>query len=228
MSLYRLDSVVLELGPAADRFLQSYTSQSPASPRGAFVDAKGRAVAVYDTVRADPARTLLAVSSRVVERLERHLRIYLDLTGTRLTRTDLAVYWDLASEPAARPEADPDGWRLPKRAGSWLVTSRPVPSAADETAFRSFRWAHGLALQGVDYDDPMLLNLADDELVSYTKGCYLGQEIIARVHYRGKPPLRMTAVREKDCSPETAAAMTSRFTDPATGEVRGFTFLPSL
>ena len=39
----------------------------------------------------------------------------------------------------------------------------------------------------VDDDEELLLNIFPDGYVSYTKGCYLGQEIIARVHYRAKP-----------------------------------------
>ncbi len=34
---------------------------------------------------------------------------------------------------------------------------------------------------------PHDLNLTQLEAVSFTKGCYTGQEIIARMHYRGKP-----------------------------------------
>lgn len=38
---------------------------------------------------------------------------------------------------------------------------------------------------------PQQVNLELTEGVSFTKGCYPGQEIIARMHYRGKPSRRM-------------------------------------
>lgn len=42
--------------------------------------------------------------------------------------------------------------------------------------------------EGVDVtDNNILLEAGYDKAVSYTKGCYLGQEIIARIHYRGQP-----------------------------------------
>src|SRR6185436_10465074 len=41
---------------------------------------------------------------------------------------------------------------------------------------------------GVDMDDTMLsqeVNLDVHEAISYTKGCYTGQEVVARLHFRG-------------------------------------------
>ena len=38
---------------------------------------------------------------------------------------------------------------------------------------------------------PHALSLDLAEAISFTKGCYTGQEIIARTHYRGKPKKRL-------------------------------------
>jgi folate-binding protein YgfZ len=41
---------------------------------------------------------------------------------------------------------------------------------------------------GLDVDDatiPQEANLDDLHAISYTKGCYVGQEVVARVHFRG-------------------------------------------
>ena len=46
----------------------------------------------------------------------------------------------------------------------------------------------GRAEWGIDIDDstiPQEANLDDLDAISYTKGCYIGQEIVARVHFRG-------------------------------------------
>lgn len=210
MSLYRMNAALLELSPGADRFVQAYTTQTPSAARGAFIDAKGRAVAVYHAIRIDADRFRLAVARGTVERLKQHLKNYLFLTGAELRELPDGVYCDLAD-------------------GSVRTSVEPLEAAASEEEFRSFRLAAGSrwALQGIDYDDPMLLNLADPELVSFTKGCYLGQEIMARVHYRGKPPLRLAAVSEADCPSDLRANMTSRVRDPKTGETKGFVFLPA-
>ena len=54
-------------------------------------------------------------------------------------------------------------------------------------AFDSLRVEAGRPLYGVDFGDnnfPQETGL-EEETVSYTKGCYLGQEVVARIHYRG-------------------------------------------
>ncbi len=54
-------------------------------------------------------------------------------------------------------------------------------------AYDRLRVEAGVALLGVDFDAanfPQETGL-EDLAVSYTKGCYLGQEIVARIHYRG-------------------------------------------
>jgi tRNA-modifying protein YgfZ len=60
----------------------------------------------------------------------------------------------------------------------------PVGSEALEIA----RLEAAIPREGVDVTDAnILLEAGYDKAVSYTKGCYLGQEIIARIHYRGQP-----------------------------------------
>jgi len=70
---------------------------------------------------------------------------------------------------------------------SWLRNAaalrlRRVSAAASEIA----RIEDGELRFGVDFSDenfPQEIGREND--VSYTKGCYLGQEVVARVHYRG-------------------------------------------
>ncbi len=45
-----------------------------------------------------------------------------------------------------------------------------------------------------------------DESVSYTKGCYLGQEIVARIHYRGGVNRRLCGLRFTDRTASPAGA----------------------
>ena len=59
-------------------------------------------------------------------------------------------------------------------------------------ATEALRIEHGHPLWGVDYDDSNLpQETGIDGAVDYEKGCYLGQEIVARIHYRGQPARRM-------------------------------------
>jgi len=61
-----------------------------------------------------------------------------------------------------------------------------------ESAFEIARIEAGIPREGVDAGEQY--NVLESELesaVSYTKGCYLGQEVIARIHWRGQPAKRL-------------------------------------
>ncbi|HLM00573.1 MAG TPA: glycine cleavage T C-terminal barrel domain-containing protein [Pyrinomonadaceae bacterium] len=57
------------------------------------------------------------------------------------------------------------------------------------------RIENGLPLYGVDMDETtVVLETGLDEAVSFTKGCYIGQEIIARIHFRGHVAKKLTGL----------------------------------
>jgi aminomethyltransferase len=65
-----------------------------------------------------------------------------------------------------------------------------IPDAPREVgaiAFHARRIEAGTPWHGLDGDETRLVSeCVPDERVSFTKGCFLGQETIARVHYRGR------------------------------------------
>jgi len=50
---------------------------------------------------------------------------------------------------------------------------------------------------GIDLDDTVIPQEAglNDRAVSFTKGCYVGQETVARLHYRGRPNRHLRGLR---------------------------------
>ncbi len=58
-----------------------------------------------------------------------------------------------------------------------------------EAAVECLRIEHGRPRYGIDLDDTVIPQEAglNERAVSFTKGCYVGQETVARLHYRGKP-----------------------------------------
>ncbi len=75
------------------------------------------------------------------------------------------------------------------------------------------RIEHGRPRYGIDLDDTVIPQEAglNERAVSFTKGCYVGQETVARLFYRGKPnrlAARPAAVRA--ASPPGAAARARR------------------
>jgi folate-binding protein YgfZ len=90
---------------------------------------------------------------------------------------------------AAKVEIEPEEHR------SWLVLGvgevldeRPEGEEASEEEVERWRIESGVPLWGRELDDTILPAEAglDRTHISFTKGCYPGQEPIARQHYRGK------------------------------------------
>jgi tRNA-modifying protein YgfZ len=67
----------------------------------------------------------------------------------------------------------------------------------DEAAAEVVRVERGRPRFGVDIDDSVIPQEAglNERAVSFTKGCYVGQETVARLYYRGKPNRRLLGVK---------------------------------
>ncbi|MHB1834989.1 MAG: CAF17-like 4Fe-4S cluster assembly/insertion protein YgfZ [Solirubrobacteraceae bacterium] len=71
--------------------------------------------------------------------------------------------------------------------------AEPVSEAAADCV----RIESGRPRYGIDLDDTVIPQEADlnQRAVSFTKGCYVGQETVARLYYRGKPNRRLRGLR---------------------------------
>jgi tRNA-modifying protein YgfZ len=86
---------------------------------------------------------------------------------------------------------------------------------------------------GIDIDEttiPQEANLDEMGAISYTKGCYTGQETVARIHFRGHVNRHLRGVRlvgQRDALPPAKAALFDATGKPA-GEVRTVVCSPRL
>ena len=61
------------------------------------------------------------------------------------------------------------------------------------------RIEQGIPLYGIDMDETTIVpEIGLENLVSYNKGCYIGQEIIARIHFRGHIAKQLTGLVFED------------------------------
>jgi folate-binding protein YgfZ len=69
--------------------------------------------------------------------------------------------------------------------------------AVEEADAETLRVEHGRPRYGIDLDDTTIPQEAglNDRAVSFTKGCYVGQETVARLHYKGKPNRHLRGLR---------------------------------
>jgi folate-binding protein YgfZ len=123
-----------------------------------------------------------AIAGDVPEREHAHRAATLGGVTVRLVATDLGV--DLLCA-AADVE--------PVRAA--LLAAGAVPS--DDAAAEIRRVETGRPRYGVDLDDSVIPQEAglNERAVSFSKGCYVGQETVARLYYRGKPNRHLRGLR---------------------------------
>ena len=77
-----------------------------------------------------------------------------------------------------------------------LETALGVEPVSADTA-ECIRIESGRPRHGLDLDDSVIPQEAglNDRAVSFTKGCYVGQETVARLHYKGKPNRHLRGLR---------------------------------
>jgi len=111
-----------------------------------------------------------------------HVLVTIDDIPVRAIRTDIGIdlLCDCASTDALRDR---------------LLDAGAVP--VGEAAVECLRIEHGRPRYGLDLDDSVIPQEAglNERAVSFTKGCYVGQETVARLYYRGKPNRQLRGLR---------------------------------
>ena len=204
------DRAVLEVaGEDRVAFLQGLVSNDVAQAGdgravwAALLTPQGKYVADFFII-GDGARLLLDVerpqAAMLAQKLSRfRLRARVTVSETAL---QVCAAWGDPPPQGAIVAADP---RLPM-AGWRVLSDRMVPSNATIEEWDSHRLALGLpdGSRDMEADKTVLLEAGFDELggVSWTKGCYLGQELTARTKYRGLLKRRLVPVRVIGTLPE--------------------------
>jgi folate-binding protein YgfZ len=150
---------------------------------------------------------LLTAKARVIAPLRvvrRAADDFLLLTEPELGETVRAQL--LRTRFAAKVEVEPEeheSWLV--LGGEEVLDERPEGDEASEAELERWRIESGIPRWGREIDDRILPAEAGltETHVSFTKGCYPGQEPIARQHYRGKLNRRLRVLEvEGDVAPE--------------------------
>ncbi len=98
------------------------------------------------------------------------------------------VRWDLFHLPGAHLWVDPAQEASVRKRLLEEGASSGIQEVSPE-AFDPLRIEAGIPWPGIDIDETVIFNeLGREDWVSHTKGCFVGQEIVARIKYRAHPP----------------------------------------
>lgn len=194
-------SVLAVSGEDRVAFLQGLVSNDVADVRpgravwAALLTPQGKWLADF-FILSDGERLLLDCEAVLAPMLRQRLSRYRLRSRVALQDTDLRVYAAWAGEPEASGIAAPDP-RLPE-AGWRLLSADALSANASQEAWDAHRLSLGLpdGSRDMEAEKSVLLEGGYDELngISWTKGCYMGQELTARTKYRGLLKRRLVPV----------------------------------
>ncbi|RST85935.1 folate-binding protein [Aquibium carbonis] len=192
-------------GPDAEHLLQSIlTTDLAALPEGvarpgALLTPQGKILFDFLVSRDGADGFLLECRGEIADDFMRRLMLYklrAKLTISKRNESLVAVSWTdetSTSQPDSTPcETDSTGRRDARFPESLRVVRRPLAQGEADTdlsAWTALRIAHGVAESGSDYAladaFPHDVLLDQNGGVGLRKGCYVGQEVVSRMHHRG-------------------------------------------
>lgn len=208
-------------GPDAQSFLHGQLTcdvqalQPGASTYGGYCTPKGRLLATF-LLWADAAGYAMMLPTAVAEPIHKRLKMY--ILRAKVTTQDLTPelaclgVWgaDAAQQIAALGGAVPeqrhgvqvrDGITvvaLPLNRYLVVVPRAQAKAADDDGAWDTLDIAAGIPFIQPATQEEFVAQMVNLDLIgglSYTKGCYPGQEIVARMHYLGRLKQRMFRAR---------------------------------
>lgn len=208
-------ALVRVAGTDGSKFLQSlvtadvHSVSSPEKPStaAAFLDRRGRVLFGTLIHSYRPTEYLIDIPTTNVQKLVKHLRMFrLRATVDIDDASSQYSVWQFVGDlsPPLSPFTGAPDPRLPSVLGYRTVLDNATTSVSslqslrvdDELAYERLRIIHAIA-DGNDFRTgslPLELGLHFINGVSFTKGCYLGQELTARSHFTGVLRKRLTTV----------------------------------
>lgn len=198
-------ALLLASGADAESFLQGQLtldlrSLEPRQQRlTAWCNAKGRVWAVLRILRCAEGFALLLPQDQA-EAFERRIRMFVLRAQVEFSRRNVVVQGHIRPDETLEWRTDGDDWWLPvgpEQALSLRRQPTPSPKEDADARFRTLRLLAGepqISAATQEKFLPQSLGLGELGGLHFNKGCYVGQEIVARVHYRGRAPQRLVTL----------------------------------
>ncbi len=183
-----------EPGEDVAAFLQGLVTNDVTGPLpcyAALLSAQGKHLFDF-LVWQDHADVLLDCEAAYADDLVKRLSMYRLRRKIAIARdAALGVHWSPDPHPGAAP--DP---RLPQLGHRWLASASGDAADAADAAWLAHRLTLGVPEGRAEMGDILWLETNAVELagVSFTKGCYVGQENTARMNWRQKVNRRLVVV----------------------------------
>ena len=192
----KLDKVALKLTAFnIEKTINAISTNEIKKSKNGFVDLYGKIVALVDQKVIDKDTMFLLIEKSVFESFLKHCEKYFKLGRIKVEQLDLEAFHLIGTTQIIGDFrfSQPIGYitLLSNERKIALQSLLQIPAQMYDV----IRLENNISVQGIDFTNQMFLETNWEDLaVSYTKGCYLGQEVLARVHNLGKPARRLVRV----------------------------------
>lgn len=188
----------------------------------ADVTATLRDIGIFGANARHVTSTITGVPAPALSALAPYAHVTVDLDGVRAIVASVPDLGVEGFELILPAEAFPAMWQRAMDAGA-------TPAGLE--AWEIARVEAGRPEWGIEMDDstiPQEANFDELHAISYTKGCYVGQETVARVHFRGHVNRHLRGVRTDGSEPVPRGATLHDDSGAQVGDVRSAVRSPML
>jgi tRNA-modifying protein YgfZ len=209
-------------GPEAADFLERMLSNEVASlavdeaRQALLLTPKGRIIAPLRVVRESDEAFLLITEAGLAEPVSGALVRARFAAKCEISVPSLRGYLHLA-DPGRGVRVNDYG------VDAWETWEEGRLDAADADELEQLRIAAATPVWGKELDESILPAEAglDETHISFTKGCYPGQEPVARLHHRGHPNRRLRRLEVPAAKPGDEIELDGKVVGRVTSAVRG-------
>jgi folate-binding protein YgfZ len=184
--------------------------------------ARLREIGIFGETARHVVAAVTGVQSSALTALAPYAHVTVEIDGARVLVASVPELGVEGFELIVPVESYETLWRRAVDAGA-------VPAGLE--AWEIARVEAGRPEWGLDMDEqtiPQEANFDELHAISYTKGCYVGQETVARVHFRGHVNKHLRGVRAPGVEPPPRGATRHDDTGTQVGEVRSAVRSPML
>lgn len=199
-----LDKSVFKFSNHAAKFLDGITTNEILKSTNACLDRLGKLIALADQ-KVIGDEVYIVIEKKFESKFLQHINSFIKFSKTKFEKPDLNAVHIINGSNNKISDMLPtleknNNILIKKNIGfiallkndelSLLENLNEIP----DDIYVIIRIENNIPAQGIDFDNVMFLETGLYDAVSFTKGCYLGQEIIARVHYKGKPARKLVRI----------------------------------
>jgi len=184
-----LEKAVFKISNNAVKFLDGITTNDMDKSTNAFLDRFGKLIVLVDQ-KVISDEVYIVLEEKYKGRFLDHINNYIKFSKTKIEELNINVLHIIGDKIG--------DITIAKNIGHIslldnLDAVKHLHKISDDL-YEVIRIENNISVQGTDFDNNMFLETGLYDTVSFTKGCYLGQEVIARVHNLGKPPKMLVRI----------------------------------